>query len=174
MLIAFVQLTGPESAFALAGIGAGVAAALILDWARLRFDGVNKVFFRMFSRLASPREATGIASSTWYLVGALAVLVIAPPGLFMPSMLVLAFADPAASVVGRVWGSHGLGNGTWEGTAAFFLVAAAVLTPVAGVGAALFAAVVAAATEVLPIGLDDNLVVPLSTALALWLTGIPA
>ncbi len=173
VLIAFVQLTGPESALALAGIGAGVVAALVLDWARLRFEGVNKVFFRVFSRLASPREAAGIASSTWYMVGALAVLVIAPPRLFVPSMLVLAFADPAASVVGRICGRHGLGNGTWEGTAAFFLVAASVLTPVTGVGAALFAAAVVAAMEVLPIGLDDNLVVPLSTALALWLTGLP-
>ena len=172
-LIAFVQVTGPESVLALAGIGGGLVAALLLDWARLRFVGANTAFFRMFSRLASPREAAGIASSTWYLAGALAVLVIFPPPLFVPSILVLAFADPAASVVGRIWGRRRLGKGTWEGTGVFFLVSAGVLTPLAGVGAGLFAAAGAAAAEVLPTRLDDNVVVPLGTALALWLAGVP-
>lgn len=169
-LIAFVHFTGPESAFALAGIGGGVAAALVLDWARLRFEGVNTAFFRVFSGLASPREATGIASSTWFLVGALAVLLVAPQ-LFVPAMLVLAFADPAASVAGRLWGRRRLGKGTWEGTCVFFLVAATVLTPIVGFTAALVAAAAAATFEVLPTGLDDNLVVPLATALALRVAG---
>ena len=172
-LVAFVQVTGPESGPAVAGIGAALAAALLLDWARLRFVGANTAFFRMFSRLASPREASRIASSTWYLAGALAVLVIFPPRLFIPSILVLAFADPAASVVGRLWGRRRLGKGTWEGTGVFFLVSAGVLIPLAGVGAGLFAAAVAAAAEVLPTGLDDNVVVPASAALALWLAGVP-
>lgn len=172
-LIAFVQVTGPESVPALAGIGGGLVAALLLDWARLRFVGANTAFFRVFSGLASPREAARIASSTWYLAGALAVLVIFPPRLFIPSILVLAFADPAASVVGRIWGRRRLGKGTWEGTGVFFLVSAGVLTPLAGIGAGLFAAAVAAAAEVLPTGLDDNVVVPVSTALALWLVGVP-
>lgn len=172
-LIAFVHFTGPESALALAGMSGGVAAALALDWARLRFEGVNTVFFRVFSGLASPREATGIASSTWYLVGALAVLLLAPQ-LFVPAMLVLAFADPAASVSGRLWGKRPLGKGTWEGTCVFFLVAAAVLTPIVGFPGALVAAAAAATFEVLPTGLDDNLVVPLATVLALRVFGIPA
>lgn len=172
-IVAFVQVTGPESIQALAGIGGGLVTALLLDWARLRFVGANTAFFRMFSRLASPREAAGIASSTWYLAGALAVLVIFPAPLFIPSILVLAFADPAASVVGRIWGRHRLGKGTWEGTGVFFMVSAGVLIPLAGVGAGLFAAAVAAAAEVLPTGLDDNVVVPLGTALALWLAGVP-
>lgn len=172
-LIAFVQVTGPESVLAVAGIAGGLVAALLLDWARLRFADANTAFFRMFSRLASPREAAAIASSTWYLAGALAVLVIFPPRLFVPSILVLAFADPAASVVGRIWGRRRLGKGTWEGTGVFFLVSAGVLTPLAGIGAGLFAAAVAAAVEVLPTGLDDNVVVPLGTALALWLAGVP-
>lgn len=172
-LVAFVQVTGPESVPALAGIGGGLVAALLLDWARLRFVGANTAFFRMFSRLASPREAAGIASSTWYLAGALAVLVVFPAPLFMPSILVLAFADPAASVVGRIWGRRRLGNGTWEGTGVFFMVSAGVLIPLAGVGVGLFAAAAAAAAEVLPTGLDDNVVVPLGTALALWVAGVP-
>ena len=168
-----VLVIGPDSSIPVAILGGALAAALALDWIRLRSRAANTVFFRWFSALASPREARRVASSTWFLLGAVAVLVIAPGGWFAPAMLVLALADPAASVVGRLWGRHRLGKGSWEGTGAFYLVAVAVLTPFAGPQAALIAAAVVAALEVLPTGIDDNLTVPLATALALWLVGAP-
>ncbi|MDE2763991.1 MAG: hypothetical protein OXQ94_01210 [Gemmatimonadota bacterium] len=173
-IAAFAVVVGPDSPVPAATLGGALAAALALDWIRLRSRVANTVFFRWFSALASPREAGKVASSTWYLLGVLAVLVIAPAGWFASAVLVLALADPAASVVGRLWGRHGLGKGSWEGTAAFFLVAAAVLAPLAGLQAALIAAALVAALEVLPTGIDDNLTVPLATVVALWLVGAPS
>lgn len=172
-IAAFVSVFEPDSPIPVATLGGALAGALLLDWIRLRSRVANTVFFRWFSALASPREAGRLASSTWFLLGALAVLVIAPGRWFAPAVLVLALADPAASVVGRTWGRHRLGKGSWEGTGAFYLVAVAVLTPFAGLQAALIAAAVVAALEVLPSGIDDNLTVPLATALALWLVGAP-
>jgi len=170
-MIGLAHFAGADSAVMLAIVGAGAGVALILDVVRLRLEAANTVFFRVFAALASPREAEKIASSTWFLIGALILLLFAPPGLFIPAMLVLAFADPAASVVGRLWGRRRLGKGTWEGTTVFFLVAVIVLTPVVGFQRALVGAVAAAAFEVLPSGVDDNLLVPLVTAGALWLAG---
>ena len=170
-MITLVHLVGAGSKVVMASMAGAVAAALTLDWIRLRFEPANTAFFRLFSGLASPREAGRVASSTWFLIGALAVLLIAPPRFFLPAMLVLAFADPAASVVGRLWGRRALGKGSWEGTAAFFIVAVAVLVPVVGLRAALLGAAAAAAFEVVPRGIDDNLVVPVVTALALWVAG---
>jgi dolichol kinase len=167
----FVSHAGAESTLAQAMVAGALVVALVVDWIRLRFVVANITFFRVFSDLASPREATKLASSTWFLIGTLAVLVIAPPRLFFPTMLAFAFADPAAHVVGRLLGTRRLGKGTWEGTAVFFLVAATVLTPLAGIGAALIAAVAAAAVEVLSVGLDDNLTVPPVIAIVLWLAG---
>ena len=172
-IAAFVSVFGPDSPISVVTLGGALAGALLLDWIRLRSRVANTVFFRWFSALASPREARKLASSTWFLLGALAVLVIAPGRWFAPAVLVLAVADPAASVVGRTWGRHRLGKGSWEGTGAFYVVAVAVLTPFAGLQAALIAAAVVAALEVLPSGIDDNLTVPLATALALWLVGAP-
>ena len=172
-IVAFVLVVGPDSRIPVAALGGALAGALLLDWIRLRSRMANTVFFRWFSALASPREARKLASSTWFLLGALAVLLIAPGRWFAPAVLVLAVADPAASVVGRTWGRHRLGKGSWEGTGAFYVVAVAVLTPFAGLQAALIAAAVVAALEVLPSGIDDNLTVPLATALALWLVGAP-
>ena len=169
----FVHVVGPGSVLPVTALAVGAAAALAADWVRLRSATANAAFFRCFSALASPREARALASSTWLLLGALVVLLIAPHRWFVPAMLVLGLADPVASVVGRLWGRNRLGKGTWEGTAAFYLVALAVLAPWFGLQAGLVAAAVVAAIEVLPTGVDDNLTVPSATALALWLVGAP-
>lgn len=166
-IAAFVAYGGLDRTVDLVCLGGALAASLALDWARLASRRANTTFFRWFSVLVSPREARRIASSTWFLMGALVTLAIAPESLFMPALLVLALADPAASVVGRLWGRHRLGKGSWEGTVAFFVVATAVLVPFVGAAIALPAAAAVASFEVLPIGIDDNLTVPPITALAL-------
>lgn len=168
-IVAIVEYGGLGGTVSLLLLGAGVVACLVLDWIRLSVPDANRAFFRWFAALASPREARGIASSTWFLSGVFATLLIFPAHLFTPSVLVLSLADPAASVVGRLWGRHSLGKGSREGTAAFFLVASAVTLPFAGLPGALMAAGVVAIFEVLPTGIDDNLTVPVVTALALWL-----
>lgn len=141
------------------------------DWARLRRPDLNELFFRMFPSLASDRERTGVASSTWYALGATLVYAVFPSRVIVPALLVLGFADPAASTVGRLWGRRRLGKGTLLGTSVFAAVAFAVMTPAVGPAAALVAALVTAAVEVLPTGLDDNLTVPVAAAAALWLVG---
>lgn len=149
-------------------LAVAVVVAFAADAVRFRFPAANAAFFGWFRLLASPREARGVASSSWYAAGALAVALFAPAH-FVAAMLVLALADPAASVVGRLWGTRPLGKGSWQGTAAFAVVAAAVLTPLVGVPAGLAAAAVAAVLEVLPVGIDDNLTTPVAVAAALSL-----
>lgn len=169
--VAWLGLDSPEARIVLGG---AVALALVMDLARLRVEKLNRLFFHYFARLASPREAEGVASSTWYLFGAFLVLLFAPPRTFLPVMLVLALADPAASVVGRLWGRRPLGKGTWEGTTVFYLVAASVLVPHVGLPLAAAVAGVVAASEVMPLGLDDNLVIPVVAAAMMWVLGVPA
>lgn len=153
------------------GLLAGAfAIALGLDVARLHAPAVNRTFFRAFSRLASPREAAGYASSTWFVLAAFLSHAVFPPAHAAAALVVLGLADPAASVVGRLRGSVRLGKGSVQGTATFFAVAWAVLAvmtgrPVLSVPVALGVAVL----EIVPGLLDDNLVVPLATGGLLWL-----
>jgi dolichol kinase len=165
-----VGLSWERTAALLAGL---TIALFALDFVRLKVPGWNRLFFRLLSPLASPREADGVASSSWFAFAATLLwgLVPGPPAL--AGLLVLGLADPAASVVGRTWGRRPLGKGTWEGSAAFVVVALGVLSIVVGLPGALLVAVVAAAAEVIPSGLDDNLTVPLSTAAAVWAFAAP-
>lgn len=90
--------------WALALLVVALAATAGLDLIRLRVPRVNAVFFRWFRYVASPREATGIASSTWYTLGMLLTVALFPRGAAVSGILVLALADPTASWVGRRWG----------------------------------------------------------------------
>ncbi len=150
-------------------LGCVLAALVALDLARFSRPDLNRLFFRIFRPIASPREARGPASSTWYVLGVLLTVILFPVEVAIPAILVLALADPAASYVGRRWGRRTFGTGTVEGSVVFFVVAATVLAfhtslPVAG-----FVAMGTALAERGPWRLDDNLVVPLSAGGLLWI-----
>jgi dolichol kinase len=147
------------------------ATLLALDIARLRVTRLNGLFFAAFPALASPREAGRIASSTWYVAGVALVFALFEPTIAVAAVLVLALADPAASVVGRLCGRRRLGKGSIEGSTAFATVAFVVLSFFVSPAAAAVAALTAAAVEIAPWKLDDNVTVPLAAAAALWLLG---
>jgi len=150
-------------------LGVALVGGLTIDFLRFRVPIFQRVFFRSLSALASPREAGGVASSTWYLVGVIIALLAFPPAIAKASVLVLALGDPAASYVGRRWGTVRLGDGSIEGTTAFFLVALAVLWAFFPPAYASLGAVLATVVERIPWRLDDNLTLPVGTGLALVL-----
>ena len=152
----------------------GILTALLVglaafDYVRLHRADLNALFFRMFPSLASDRERTGVASSTWYALGLILVYAIFPLWVVVPAILTLGLADPAASTVGRIWGRRRLGKGSILGTAVFAGIAYAIMSAAVGPIAALLPALATAAIEVLPTRLDDNLTVPLAAATSLWL-----
>lgn len=153
------------------GILCGIlAVAVSLDLVRLRNPAVNERFFRFLRVLVSPREAGQAASSTWYLVGAILAYLVFPWPYAGSAMVVLGVADPAASVVGRVWGTIPLGKGSVQGTLAFTAVAWAALALLLGHPlAVLGVAAAVAVAEIIPGLIDDNLVIPLATGTLLWL-----
>lgn len=162
-----VYALGPQSSPTRWLFGTMLLIAFTGDLLRLRTEAFNRFVFRTFSALMCPREIDR-PSLTWFLLGVFLVLWLPDPSLVVPALLVLAVADPAASVVGRLVGTHPVGKGSLEGTAAFFVAAVAVLTPFAGVWAALLTAAVVATVEVVPTRLDDNLLIPVVTAACLW------
>lgn len=149
----------------------GFVVLLLADALRLRNPALNAAFFRAFRWLASPREERQVASSTWYVLGALLVVWPFETAVAASAILVLAFADPAASVAGRLWGGRPLGKGTRLGFVVFAAVAALVLVFFQPWPVALGAGLIVAAVECQPLGLDDNLTVPITTALAVTLLG---
>lgn len=161
----------PDRRLAIPIMAGILAILLVVDLVRLRDARANTLFFRLLRPFASPREARKIASSTWYVVGILLAMLLFPLSAVVPGILVLAFADPAASILGRLVGRRPLGKGSVEGALIFSLVAFLVLLPFVSPPVAAACAVVTALVEVLPLGLDDNLTVPLTAAAMVFLLG---
>ena len=162
-----VYLLSPHSSTTRWIFGSVLAATLLVDLLRLKEEALNRIVFRTFSALLRSREVH-FPSLSWYMLGVFLVLWVPDPTSAIPALLVLAAADPVAGVVGQTWGSHPLGKGSFEGSLVFFVVALVVLIPFVGIVPALGVAAMATVAEVLPTPLDDNLLIPVVTALALW------
>ena len=156
-VLTYLPLSREEALLALGGAALTLHA---LDVVRLRFGKVHALFFSAFRHLASPREARGSASSTWYALGMILALAIFTREAAVSGILVLAFADPVSSYSGRRWGRRPFLGASLEGTVVFALTAFVVLAPRHPLPVAVTAALVCALAERLSWPLDDNLTIP--------------
>lgn len=183
--LAYHFLLDRAGALLIMGLLAGTFT--VLELFRRRSRRVNDVLMRVpfFRRIARPHEYYAVNSSTWYAWGILLAVVFFPRTAVELACLVLGFADPLASIVGRrVGGLKLFRDRSLAGSATFFGVAAlvslvflGVLYPTMGLGLMLplvfGVALAGTLAEVFSTKLDDNLTIPvasgLAAALVVWL-----
>lgn len=179
--LGFVALTPAVSQMAAA------AAFFVYAWsmeiARRRSTRLNERLMALYGGIAHAHEHHRINSATWYGTALLCLSLLQTPLAAGLGLVVLGFADPAAAGVGRRWGRIRFPNGrSLEGSLTFALVgglaafgagtlafgqplaAAASLACIAGVSGALAEAVAGR--------IDDNLLIPLAAAGAVWGVGL--
>jgi len=138
---------------------------------------------KVFNTMVRPREHTRIASASFYMASITLIVLIAPQVLVCAAVLLLAFADPAASAVGIRWGKKRLPNDkSYVGSLAF-LVTGIVVTSIylslaaadrmsagAILGLSVAMSFTAAAAELFCDRIDDNFAIPVSATLVglLW------
>ena len=167
--LSWLDLSRPVAVAILGGVALLLLAS---DLLRLLYAPANALFFRVFRRLASPREVARLASSTWYALGLAVTVLLFPREQAVSGILVLALADPTGSYLGRRWGQRPFLGGTVLGSASFATVAFAVLAFRHAVPAATVAALCATLAERRSWPLDDNLAVPVVTAAVLSWVGL--
>jgi len=131
---------------------------------------------RIFHRIARPRERKEVNSASWYTLALTLTYFLLPLRAVEVGVLVLAFADPAASIVGKRWGRTKVyREKSWLGSAAFAVTAAlvsfgfvALMVPGASLawrlGVAGVAAAVGTVVELFSEKLDDNFSVLVAVA----------
>lgn len=161
---------------AVAVLVAVAALALATEAARRAFRPVRYAFLRRTRTLLRPHERRGLAGATWMALAYLGAVLLFPRPVAVAAMLFNGVGDSAAALVGKRWGRHRAGWGkSWEGfaagVAANAVVAAAVwaVAPEVTLAAGLAGALVAAAAEMAPLPLDDNLRITLAGGAAMLL-----
>jgi len=143
---------------------------IVMDLARLQFDGLNQRVQKWFSWIIRKHECYTISGTSWFLIALVFALSLFTKPILVFSFLVLAVGDPIASYVG-IASTHGekLGQKTWAGASAFFLSTALVgglwllqtMPPLLAFGCSLLGGAGAAISERIVSQMDDNLFIPL-------------
>lgn len=164
-----VLLFAVGRAFTLILLGAVTLAFAIMDITRLSAGRVNLFLFRRTGRTFKEGERTRVSSMTGFLIASLLVILIFDRTIAVYAMAFLVFGDFFAKYFGLQFGRTPLFQKTLEGSLAHLLaclVAAGVIAEFVPLPAWVIAcgAVVATVLEVLPLGIDDNLTVGVTSA----------
>jgi dolichol kinase len=155
--------------------------ALIIDLSRYFSSGFGKMFYKIFGFLLRKHEIDNrkknLNGATYVLLSALISVIIFPKVIFITAFTILIISDSLAALIGRKYGKHKFLSKSLEGTLTFFVSASIVVffTPkieglVTEYVIGIIAALVGTFAENLSFGFaDDNLTIPLSIGLTMWL-----
>ena len=148
-------------------------AMILIDIARLR----QWLFWKAFARrILSPvirqhEKAGDFTGATYILLSVCLTVALYDKPIAIAAMAFIIVGDTLAALVGRRFGRHKFGNKSIEGSLACLAgtVIVAVLIPDLPMGIRLLGAVVATIVEALPLGIDDNITVPILSGLSMTL-----
>jgi dolichol kinase len=140
---------------------------ITIDLARLGIPALNQFIFTRFGSFIRENERHKPTGTAPYVLGIGLSLYAFSLEVATAAICFLAFGDVAATTVGERYGRTKIGQKSLEGTVAF--IAAALLSGLflsaIGVplmpGVMILGALVAAGVELLPLPVNDNLVIPL-------------
>lgn len=152
------------------------AVVLGLDIARLKVPALNRFVFDRFSSFIRSGERDRLTGTAPYLLGIGLSLLFYRTEIATAAICFLAFGDVAATTVGERYGRTKIsGEKSLEGFLAFVAAAATAgfLLPLVDIqvmhGLVVAGALTAAGVELLPLPVNDNLVIPLASGGAMEL-----
>ena len=142
---------------------------LILDLIRLFDERINIFFFKHANKVFKKREETRFSSMTLFFLSMFFTVLLFNKYIAITAMVFLIFGDLFAKFFGSEYGKIKIWNKTLEGSIAFFcacLLAGYLLWPYVGLSpiVIVLGALVATFAELLPVGINDNFIVALSSA----------
>ena len=157
---------------AIIGVGGLVTLALATELLKGVIPAFRAIFLRIFSPiLRSQEQKGGLTGATYFLIGSFLCILLFDKTLAIVCLCFLTLGDLCAALIGKQWGRIKLfSRKSLEGSLACFVVCTAAalligLHPVIAIAGALVATLI----ELLPIGVDDNVAIPIISGLAMHL-----
>jgi len=159
-------------------LGSVTIILLVFEAVRLYVPSLNQRFLRWFAPLLRRTETSTLTGSSYFMIGCMIVVLAFPRHIAFPAILFLALGDPAAALVG-IWKGHiWIRSKSVEGHMACLMIClfaggllAATLEDLS-LTVVFIGAVAATILQALPLPLNDNITMPLGSALAMTAAGI--
>jgi len=145
---------------------------LCFEILRYVFPDFSSLLLKFISPILRSHEKQGkILGSTYFVASSLLSIVLFPQEIAVASITFLVLGDLFAAIIEKKWGRIKIFSGkSVEGSLACFIICFFVsilvirIKPVVG----LFGAIAATIFELVPIGIDDNLTMPLTSGFVMW------
>jgi dolichol kinase len=145
---------------------------IISEFLRYRYQSIGNLFFRTFGPLLREREKKqAITGASYLFITVTVTFILFEKNIAIPSILVLTVSDSFAAIVGKTTDSPKFFSKSVAGSLTFFLVTLIILLAFYGDELVLTVTVAAFLTliEALPLKINDNILIPLTTGITLYL-----
>jgi dolichol kinase len=144
----------------------------VAELIRYKTEWGNTLFRKIFYPLLREGEkGQNLTGATYLFLSVTVTFLIFEKHIAIPAVLILTVADSLAAIVGKIFGTHEIGNKSWEGSATFFIISF-ILLNIFIPGFTLYMLIVAlvvSLVELLPIPPGDNIWITLTAGIMLSL-----
>ncbi len=143
-----------------------------IDFARMRFKFLKIIFAKLFHFIMREHEISGrLTGATWVVLIAVPIIFFLPKEIAVLSLVYMSIGDTAAAIVGQSFGKTKIGEKSLEGAIGCLIacVAAAFLINIIPFKVALSGAVMATIFELLPVKIDDNVLIPIGAGTTMYI-----
>ena len=137
---------------------------ITVDFLRTKSSWLESIFEKLFNFMLRSHELKGrFTGATWVVTGALVTVAIFPKEIAILALLFMGLGDTVAGLIGSHFGRIKIWNKTLEGTLAGLAICFLIIGffPGISIWIRISGAVSAMLTELSPIPLDDNIMIPL-------------
>ena len=166
-----------QTALWLIGIGGGFV--ITADLLRLYYQPLNRFVLKLTGPITRREEIHTYSSMVSFIIASFIAVLVFPPAIASLALLLLAFSDPAASIIGILYGEEKFHNGkSLQGSLACFAVAFITilifvsnqhLASINFISIAFVGALATTVAELSIIKVDDNFSIPILGGAATWL-----
>ncbi len=140
---------------------------VLVDFFKSKINWMKKIYTYFFKTIVRKNEFENLTGATWVLIGNLIVLIIFPENIAIFSMFILCISDSFAAIIGKYSGQTRLSNKSLQGSIAFFISGLLVSIFFSSITLPFrfFAVISATVIELIPSRINDNISIPITTAL---------